>query len=738
MRFVPHVLAVALVAAFLTALAAPLAAQQALPAEGNEADLLAVLQSDAELFDKAKACQRLAVIGTKESVPVLAELLSDAKMAHYARYALEPVPDPAVDDALRAALDKLDGALLVGVINSVGVRGDAKAVGQLKARLGSANADVVAASAIALGRIAAPEAIDALRNALGRPEPLRSAAAGACLTAADTLLAAGKGGEAAALYESVRKAGLPQYLQMSALAGAIRTGGDAAMQRLAECLQSDDRAMFRVGLQMAHEVGGAEVARLIMQQIELPESVTAPEGGAVILEAKYGAGDRWADATAAVIAAAEHGTPIVASNSLAGDPAPGTVKALRITYSQNGEQRTAEIAEGQEVTLEGVVPATLHPRQVLLISVLGDLGQKAALPVVLEAAQSGALDIRRAAVAALGRLGDASAVPVLIEAAVVPGVSQTARQSLIDLKGDDVDAAVAGALDGAEGQKRLVLIELAGDRAISQLVPALKKAADDPDPQVAKAAIGSLGATMSLGDLPVLIGRVVKSDAAETAAAAKEALKIAVLRMPDPNAAAGKLLDAMPHAPVAAQVDLLEVLGVTGGEKALAGVAAAAKTGSDDIQDAATRVLGEWMSPDVAPVLLDLARTGPAKHQVRCLRGYIRVFRQLGLPDDEKLDMAVKAFEAAQRDDERRLVLEALTRVPEPKALEMAVEGLGNPALKEAASQAAVAIAERIVASHPAAVADAMTKVLAAGPEAETAGKARRWLNEAKKRTAGN
>ena len=49
-------------------------AQQAPPATGTETELLAVLQSDAPLFDKAKACQQLAVIGTRESVPVLAQV----------------------------------------------------------------------------------------------------------------------------------------------------------------------------------------------------------------------------------------------------------------------------------------------------------------------------------------------------------------------------------------------------------------------------------------------------------------------------------------------------------------------------------------------------------------------------------------------------------------------------------------------------------------------------------------
>ena len=42
--------------------------------------LIEVLKSGAPAFEKAKACQRLAVVGTKESVPVLAGLLADEEL----------------------------------------------------------------------------------------------------------------------------------------------------------------------------------------------------------------------------------------------------------------------------------------------------------------------------------------------------------------------------------------------------------------------------------------------------------------------------------------------------------------------------------------------------------------------------------------------------------------------------------------------------------------------------------
>ena len=80
------------------------------------ADLVAILgDSDATEFAKAKACQRLAVVGGPSAVPALAELLDDQKLAHYARTALEPMPSGAADQVLREALGRLSGGLLVGV-----------------------------------------------------------------------------------------------------------------------------------------------------------------------------------------------------------------------------------------------------------------------------------------------------------------------------------------------------------------------------------------------------------------------------------------------------------------------------------------------------------------------------------------------------------------------------------------------------------------------------------------------
>jgi hypothetical protein len=106
----------------------------------EEAQLIAVLQSDAGQKEKADACRELAHVGARRAVPALAALLGDEKLSHMARYALEPIPDPAVERrAPRTPLSKVKGRPLLGVIGSLGVRRDAKAVDALAGLLASAD-----------------------------------------------------------------------------------------------------------------------------------------------------------------------------------------------------------------------------------------------------------------------------------------------------------------------------------------------------------------------------------------------------------------------------------------------------------------------------------------------------------------------------------------------------------------------------------------------------------------------
>src|SRR5688500_12933253 len=119
----PHYLLLALLAGALS-----FTARAATPDRQQTAQLLTVVQSDAELAARARALQQLALVATKDAVPPLTPLLSDEKLGQYARDVLEQMPDSAAGDALRAALHTVKGKALIGVVNSIGVRRDEAAV----------------------------------------------------------------------------------------------------------------------------------------------------------------------------------------------------------------------------------------------------------------------------------------------------------------------------------------------------------------------------------------------------------------------------------------------------------------------------------------------------------------------------------------------------------------------------------------------------------------------------------
>jgi HEAT repeat protein len=200
------------------------------PAGGEkEQKLIAVLKSDAPLKVKADACRELSLVGTKESVAPLAALLGDEKLSHLARYGLEPIPDPAVDEELRSALAKLKGRPLIGVIGSLGVRRDTKAVGPLAELLKDTDSDVAQAAARALGRIGGGPATEALETALGSASAANQLAFSEGLfRCADHLVAQGKNKEARGICEKLTRSDLPPQVRSSAARKARFLSQEAA------------------------------------------------------------------------------------------------------------------------------------------------------------------------------------------------------------------------------------------------------------------------------------------------------------------------------------------------------------------------------------------------------------------------------------------------------------------------------------------------------------------------------
>jgi hypothetical protein len=246
-------------------------------------------------------------------------------------------------------------------------------------------------------------------------------------------------------------------------------------------------------------------------------------------------------------------------------------------------------------------------------------------------------------------------------------------------------------------------------------VPTLLAALDAKDAATRLAAIAALGSTIAPKDFSSLLKRLMAGGSAEETAAAQRALRAACSRRPDKQACADALVASLAGVSAETSQFLLELLGTVGGPTALKAVATAAKNPDERIQDTATRVLGDWQTSDVAPVLLEVAEkaTNP-KFRVRALRGYLRVARQMDVPHSQRLAICRKGFELAERDEERKLAIETLSRCAAPEALQMAMAHLHTPQFTITAAASAVTIGEMTVVAHPQAVAAAMREVITA------------------------
>ena len=261
----------------IVAMSAGTVAQDRPAADVKQRDLIAVLQSDAPKSEKAITCKKLAIYGTEQCVPALAPLLVDKELASWARTALEAIPGTAADAALRDALGKLQGRLLVGVINSIAVRRDVHAVDPLIRKLDDTNAPVASAAAVALGHIGGDKATKALTKSLANaPTGVRSAVAEGCILCAERFLANDETAQAVKLYDMVRKADVPDQRHLEAIRGAILARQAAGLPLLIEQLRSEDKKRLGIALRTAREVPGRNVTEALAVELNRLNSDRRP------------------------------------------------------------------------------------------------------------------------------------------------------------------------------------------------------------------------------------------------------------------------------------------------------------------------------------------------------------------------------------------------------------------------------------------------------------------------------
>jgi HEAT repeat protein len=427
-----------------------------------EAPFIAILKSTADPTAKADACRELAPIGTAAAVPALAALLGDEKLAHMARYALEPIPSQEVDSSLRQALGTLKGRLLVGVIGSIGVRKDEQAVDALAGLLKNPDPEVQQASARALGQIANDRAVSSLEAALvGANAANQLALCEGLFRCAEARNRAGQTAPAIAIYDKLRT--LPQaphQVLAGAWRGVILARKQDGLPILQEALRSPQPELQTAALRIALEMEGADVSKTLAEEL----SKVPPTRQIQLANVLGKRGD--AVALPALLALAKAGDPAARVAAIQATAEIGNVAAAQPLIGLLGDP-DAQVAQAAGNALAGlpgaevdaiVISSLASPDQAVRLKMLEMTRQRrimTALPILLKLMDDKEPPVRAAAIASYAELAGEAELAALLEKLL----QTTAANELAAIE------KALGAICGA-----------AGEPTVPQLVAALAKA----------------------------------------------------------------------------------------------------------------------------------------------------------------------------------------------------------------------------------------------------------------------
>jgi HEAT repeat protein len=502
--------------------------------------------------------------------------------------------------------------------------------------------------------------------------------------------------------------------------GVISSLGDrrctAAVPALERLLRSSDGTEAGAAAEALGRIGGPEATRALAAAVsKAPAGVRERAASALLAcgDGLLGRGDAAGASAAFNRVLAMGSTPALRRAAFrgkvaaAGPEGKGLVLGALEGKPPDLVQPAIDMIPGVLDTATVSVAAALLPRlseesQVPLVAALALFPAESVLGTLTKAADSSHAAVRVEALRALGRMRDGSVVLLLAaRAASASGRDQeVARESLRRLGGADVDKAVLDGLVGADSEAvRLELVRAIGERGIPGGKEVLMGLARSDTPVMRLEALRALGRLAGAEDLISLLDLLSAAGDESEQEEIGNAIASTALEHARPNERAGTV-----ESRLSAENDpgkraaLLRVLGRIGEDRTLPVVREALADADPLVADAAARAIAGWPTAVARDDALQIARSsGSLVHRVLALEGFVRM---VGLERYRAPEGAVaslrEALALAERPEERRLVVGALSSFACPAALELAEELAGSPDIGSEALVAAESIRKEL------------------------------------------
>lgn len=464
--------------------------------------------NDAKMF----LCRQLHTGGSPSHVPALAPLLTDEKLSHMARYALQRIPGAEARDALHTALHQTTGKTLVGVINSVGLRADPTSAAQLSPFLQDPDTNAALAAADALGYIPTVATLKAIDIGYNTASPKLTARLNlAAIQAAQGLQKRGRNNAPTMVYERLIASSYPDNIRIACLTGLAETLNEqAATQKMLAVVANNDKPLIPTALRKLQFLDSPQITTTLIDQIDTVDDDTrfliintlAMRGDttATPILIQYAQTGSEEDQLAAVTALATAGdNNALAPLALIASTNTGALRdAAKLSLTRINEPRTNAAVLGAAKTLDEKPAAVLIDSLILrnatdttpaLLKLAGDSQTPPA--------------VTRAAFNSLAALAPADQLPALISLMTqqTDGASRGAAQraiALVAVNALDPNAAsapvVAAHAAASATDARVGLIQILGKIATPAAYQAVNVDLQSADAKVADAALRALAA----------------------------------------------------------------------------------------------------------------------------------------------------------------------------------------------------------------------------------------------------
>ncbi len=356
--------------------------------------------------------------------------------------------------------------------------------------------------------------------------------------------------------------------------------------------------------------------------------------------------------------------------------------------------------------------------QVLLIEALAARGDDEARSAIANRTADEFLAVRLAAMDALGEFSGPTAAEPLITALVLasaPGEVAAAQTALIRLPPDNaVDQALLTQLGTAPPPVRPSLIQVLGRRHARLAWTTLLADACSAEVDVRRAAWQALGRLATAADVASLLDCLNRMPPTAETEDAEMAIARSLQEIADAEVRSKFLCSALGQAAsVKTRCALVRLLPQAADSKSLAAIESATRDPNSQVADTAMRALAHWPDPQ-AWDLLWRTYTGDSMepHRALALRALVRLAEDQNNQADSNWVARYRALlENARQNADRKLILGALSGVALPEALDLALNQLGNPDVRDEAVLAVKRIAGAIKDTYPDAAREALQRV---------------------------